>query len=103
MGIVWYCVAARDGSAVKSHSTTTQYRQLRRLSAIQRQKFHPDDVKSVRNPVRSAGWSTEKLHCFSDCLRMTVLTDKRQKATEVKCKCEESLTKQSTFVDYSLL
>ena len=25
--------AARDGSAVKSHSTTTQYRQLRRLSS----------------------------------------------------------------------
>ena len=28
-------------------------------SATQRQKFHTDDVKSVRNPVRSAGWSTE--------------------------------------------
>ena len=25
----------------------------------QRQKFHTDDVKSVRNPVRSANWSTE--------------------------------------------
>ena len=59
--------------------------------------------KSVWNPVRSAGWSTEKLHCFSYCLRLTVLTDKRQKATEVKCKCEESLTKQSIFVEYSLL
>ena len=34
---------------------------------------------------------------------MTVLTDKRQKATEDKCKCEESLTKQSIFVKYSLL
>ena len=28
-------------------------------SATQRQKFHTDDAKSVRNPVRSAGWSTE--------------------------------------------
>ena len=28
-------------------------------SAFQRQKFHTDDVKSVRNPVRSADWSTE--------------------------------------------
>ena len=28
-------------------------------SATQRQKFHTDDVKSVRNSVRSADWSTE--------------------------------------------
>ena len=28
-------------------------------SATQRQKFHTDDVKSVRNPVRRADWSTE--------------------------------------------
>ena len=28
-------------------------------SATQRQKFHTDDVKSFRNPVRSADWSTE--------------------------------------------
>ena len=28
-------------------------------SASQRQKFHTDDVKFVRNPVRSADWSTE--------------------------------------------
>ena len=28
-------------------------------SAIRLQKFHTDDVKSVRNPVRSADWSTE--------------------------------------------
>ena len=33
-------------------------------SGTQRQKFHTDDIKSVRNPVRSA-WSTEQLHCFS--------------------------------------
>ena len=69
-------------------------------SATQRQKFHTDDVKSVQNPVRSADWSTEQLHCFSYCLQMT---DKRQKAKEVKCKHEESLTKQSIFVQYSLL
>ena len=69
-------------------------------SATQRQKFHTDDLKSVRNPVRSADWSTEQLHCFSSCLQMT---DKRQKATKVKCKREESLTKQSIFVEYSLL
>ena len=28
-------------------------------SAIQRQKFHTDDVKSVQNAVRSADWSME--------------------------------------------
>ena len=28
-------------------------------STTQRQKFHTDDVKSVRSPVRSADWSTE--------------------------------------------
>ena len=60
-----------------------------------------DDVKSVRNPVRSAKWWTEQFHCFSFCLRMT---DKRQKATKVKCTCKrkESLTKQSIFVEQSL-
>ena len=31
------------------------------------------------------------------------MKDKRQKATKVKCKCNESLTKQSIFVEYSLL
>ena len=31
------------------------------------------------------------------------MTDKRQKATKVKCKREESLTKQSIFLEYSLL
>ena len=40
-------------------------------SATQRQKFHTDDVKSVQNPVISADWTTEQLHCFSYCLRMT--------------------------------
>ena len=66
-------------------------------SATQRQKFH---TESVRNPVRSADWSTEQLYCFSYCLRMT---DKRQKATKVKCKREESLIKQSIFLEYTLL
>ena len=28
-------------------------------SATERQKFHTDDAKSVRNPVISANWSTE--------------------------------------------
>ena len=28
-------------------------------SATERQKFHTDDVKSLRNPVRSPDWSTE--------------------------------------------
>ena len=69
-------------------------------SATQRQKFHTDDAKSVQNPVRSANWSTEQFHCFSHCLR---LTDKRQKAAKVKCKRDESLTKQPIFVEYSLL
>ena len=69
-------------------------------SATQQQKFHTDDVKSVRNPVRRADWSTEQLHCFSYCLRMT---DKRQKATKVKCKREESRAKQPIFVEYTLL
>ena len=31
------------------------------------------------------------------------MTDKRQKTTKVKCKREESLTKQSLFGEYSLL
>ena len=31
------------------------------------------------------------------------MTGKRQKATRVKCKREESVTKQSIFVEYSLL
>ena len=30
-----------------------------RTSATQQLKFHTDGVKSVRNPVRSADWSTE--------------------------------------------
>ena len=58
-------------------------------STTQRQNFHTDDVKSVRSPVRSADWTTEQLHCFSCCLRMT---DKRRKAAKVKCKRGESIT-----------
>ena len=29
------------------------------------------------------------------------MTDKRQKVTKVKCKCDESTTKQSFFVEYN--
>ena len=46
-------------------------------SATQRQKFHTDDIKSLRNPVKSFDWLMEQLHCFSYCLRMT---DKRPHA-----------------------
>ena len=70
------------------------------MSATQRQKFHTDYVKSVWNPVISADWMMKELHCFSYCLRMT---DKRQKAKKVKGKGNESITKQSIFVDYRLL
>ena len=31
------------------------------------------------------------------------MTDKRQKATEIKCKNEEALAKESMFVEYTLL
>ena len=31
------------------------------------------------------------------------MTDKRQKATKVKCKRDKSITKQSIFVEYILL
>ena len=43
-------------------------------SAPQRQKFHTDDVKSIRNLPRSS------IYCFSYCLRKT---DKRQTVTWV--------------------
>ena len=69
-------------------------------SATQPQKFHNDDVKSVRNPVINADWTTEYLLCFSYCLRMT---DKRQKAKKVKRKRDESTAKQSVFVQYIIL
>ena len=85
---------------VSSHSAPLRDVSRGGKSATQQQKFHTDDAKSVRNPVRSANWSTEQFHCFSYCLRMT---DKRQKAAKVKCKCDESLTKKPIFVEYSLL
>ena len=66
----------------------------------QRQKFHTDDAKSVQNPVRGVNWPTDWFHCFSYCLPRT---DKRQKTSKVKCKRDESLTKQPIFVEYSLL
>ena len=71
----------------------------RGTSATQQQKFHTDDAKSVGNLVRNANWSMEQFHCSSSCLRMT---DKRQKGAKVKCKRDESLTKQSIWVEYSL-
>ena len=43
-------------------------------SAPQRQKFHTDDVKAIRNLSRSS------IYCFSYCLRRT---DKRQTVTWV--------------------
>ena len=61
-------------------------------SATQRQKFHTDEVKYVQNPVRSPDWSTEQLHCFSYRLRMT---DKRQKATKVKCKRDRRISSKT--------
>ena len=64
-------------------------------SATQREKFHTDDAKSVRNPVRSANLLTKQFHCFSYCLQ---ITDKRQKAAKVKCKRDESLTKQPILI-----
>ena len=62
------------------------------MSATQRQKFQTEDVKSVQKPVVSSDWTKENLHCFSYCLQMT---DKRRKATKVKFKHDESITKQS--------
>ena len=62
-------------------------------SATQRQKFHTNDIKSVWNLVRSSDWSTYYLYCFND----------RQKATKFKCKRDESITKQSVFLEYILL
>ena len=51
-------------------------------SATQRQKFHSGDVKSVRNPVRSADWSTEYLHCFSFVYEW-LTKDKRSRRSNV--------------------
>ena len=67
---------------------------LSSLLCRQPQKFYIDDVKSVRNLVRSSDWLTQQLHCFSYCLQMT---DKRQKATKVKCKCDESTNSQYSW------
>ena len=85
------CFSSLFDAEDKSHRIT---------SATQWQNFNTDGVKSVWNPVRSADESTEWLHCFSYCLRKT---DKRQKATKVKCKRNESVTKQSKLVEYILL
>jgi len=47
------------------------FREEERLRLSDRNSIDIDVVKSVWNPVRCADWSTEKLHCFSYCLRMT--------------------------------
>ena len=70
-----------ENNCLQKHPFSLALRRLGRFAWRNRQKFHADEVKSVRNQVRSADWSTEKLHCLSYCLRMT---DKRQKATKVK-------------------
>ena len=55
------------------------------------------DMLACKNSCFS---SLFKLHCFRYCVRMT---DKRQKATKVKFKRDESVTKQSISVEYILL
>ena len=60
------------------------------LASRERQKFHTDDVKSVENLVRNSDWLTQELYCFTYCLPMT---DKRQKATKVKCNVMNLLQK----------
>ena len=59
-------------------------------SATKRQKFHTDDVKSVRNLIISADWTSEQLCCSSHCLRMTNIS---QKAAKVKYKRNEYVKK----------
>ena len=77
----WLLIAPSLRTAdVSSRSSLLRDVSRRGTSATQRQKFHTDDAKSVRNPVRSANWSTEKFHCFSYCLRMT---DKRPQRSNV--------------------
>ena len=66
---------------------------------ISAKKFHIDDVKSVQNPVISADigrWS----YCSKIVLAIVYerQINKRQKATKVKSKCAETITKQSIFV-----
>ena len=50
-------LGARDFSSAVSRRTREKPLVLR-VSSTQRQKFHTDDVKSVRNLVRSSDWST---------------------------------------------
>ena len=64
-------------------------------SATQRQKFHTDDVKSVQNLIIIADQTTDQLQCFS-----YFFMNDRKKATKVKCKRDESIAKQSIFVEY---
>ena len=100
----------------RSASATTQYlaRENSRLASVlaardvspwetsapQRQKFHSDDVKSVQNLVRSSDWSTWQLYCFRCCFRTA---DKRQTTTNVKRNRDKFTTKESIFVEYTLV
>lgn len=64
-------------------------------SLPQWQKFHTDEVKFVQNLTRIelwSNWSMQELNCFSYCLRMTAKDKSPQK---VKCKYDESTSKQS--------
>ena len=54
--LMWTHVLASENSRVSSLLAAGDVSRGR-TSATQRQKFHTDDVKSVRNPVRSADWS----------------------------------------------
>ena len=76
------------------------FREEIRQSVTQQQKFHTNDVKSDRNPVIKRWLDNRVLNFFSYCLQMT---DERKKDTKVKCKCNESIIKQSTFVEHILL
>ena len=67
--------------------------------APQQQKFHTDNDTSVLNLVSSSDLLMWWLSYFSYCFRMI---DKRRMVTKVKCKCNESTTKQSIFVEYKL-
>ena len=63
----------------------------------QQQNFHTDDVKSVQN-----GQELLLVNVVVILFYLLFRND-RQKATKVKCKCDESITKQSIFLEYILL
>ena len=65
-----------------------------KVSPPQWQKCHIDDIKSVQNLVRSSHWSKYYFYSFCYCLR---ITDKTQKVTKVKCKCDKSFANNQYF------